>query len=187
MVNEGVREEAREAERQRIIDEEKARIAKVKALEVEKKRLATIEANRQAEAKRKANEVAKEAKQVASVPTQPSRSNNDNAGAGQAFTATFYTAYCSTGCTGVTATGLDVSNTVYTPEGLRVIAVDPAQIPLGSIVQVSLADGTVFNASAEDTGGRIQGRIVDVLVADTAEAQRLGRQGIRVHILRKGR
>lgn len=169
------RERLRQAERQRIKDEEAARIS-------EAERLAALEDEREAVRERKAKAV-----KLASNPTEPSRGNVEQLGAGQAFTATFYTAFCDTGCTGVTATGLDVSNTIYTPDGLRVVAVDPSQIPLGSIVQVSLADGTVFNAEAADTGGAIKGRIIDVLVADTNEAQRLGRQDIRIHIIREGR
>src|SRR5690606_1324618 len=45
------------------------------------------------------------------------------------FEATFYTAFCPTGCTGITATGIDVRNTIYY-EGKRIIAVDPKVIPL---------------------------------------------------------
>lgn len=175
--------EAERVEAERLVAIERERkAAEAKAAEAEAKRLVALEVEREAARERKAKAAA-----VANKPTEPSRSNSERTGAGQAFTATFYTAYCNTGCTGVTATGLDVSNTIYTPEGLRIVAVDPSQIPLGSLVQVTLADGAVFNASAADTGGAIKGRIVDVLVASKDEARRLGRQDIRVHILRKGR
>src|SRR5690554_6602432 len=56
------------------------------------------------------------------------------------FEATFYTAFCPTGCTGITATGIDVRNTIYN-EGKRIIAVDPNAIPIGSTVKVMLANG----------------------------------------------
>lgn len=97
--------------------------------------------------------------------------------------ATFYTAFCDTGCTGVTATGLDVSSTIHTPEGLRVIAVDPGVIPLGSTVRVTLANGDSFTAKASDTGGAIKGNRIDVLVSDEATAYKLGRQAATVEVI----
>lgn len=100
--------------------------------------------------------------------------------------ATFYTAFCPTGCNGITATGLDVRNTIYTPEGLRVIAVDPSVIPLGSRVRVTLANGDSFEAKAEDTGGDIKGARIDVLVKSRQEAYELGRQSAKVEIKSKG-
>ena len=99
--------------------------------------------------------------------------------------ATFYTAFCPTGCTGITATGVDVSNTIYY-EGKRIIAVDPNVIPLGSHVRVTLKDGTSFEALALDTGGAIKGNRIDVLVASRDEAYKLGRQSAKVEILRWG-
>lgn len=81
--------------------------------------------------------------------------------------ATAYTAFCDTGCIGVTATGLDVSSTIYTPDGYRVIAVDPSVIALGSIVKVTLDNGDSFEAKAEDTGGDIRGNRIDILVEST--------------------
>lgn len=101
--------------------------------------------------------------------------------------ATFYSAFCSTGCIGITATGYDVSQTIYSPEGYRVIAVDPSQIPLNSIVEVSLADGQSFKAKALDTGGSIKGARIDVLVENRDEAYRLGRQKASVKIIERGR
>ena len=98
------------------------------------------------------------------------------------FEATAYTADCE-GCTGITKTGVDVRNSTHY-EGKRVIAVDPAEIPLGSEVIVTLADGTSFEATAQDTGGAIKGRRIDVLVASRDEAYRLGRQTVKVEILK---
>ena len=100
---------------------------------------------------------------------------------------TFYTAFCPTGCVGRTATGLDVSNTIYTPEGLRVVAVDPNTIPLYSIVQVFMSDGTSFTAQAMDTGGDIKFNRLDILVSTRKEAYQLGRQQVTVKILREGK
>ncbi len=119
-------------------------------------------------------------------PTHNGDGNNDNVATGRnlgTFEATFYTAYCSTGCTGTTATGIDVSQTIY-HEGVRIIAVDPAVIPLGTRVKVTLADGSSFVATASDTGGDIKGRRIDVLVANKAEARRLGRQKAEVEVIK---
>ena len=107
----------------------------------------------------------------------------DAKGVGKTFEATFYTAFCPSGCTGVTATGVDVSNTIY-HEGKRIIAVDPNVIPLGSHVKVTLEDGTSFEATAQDTGGDIEGNRIDVLVSSRDEAYKLGRQSVKVEIIK---
>lgn len=65
------------------------------------------------------------------------------------------------------------------------IAVDPDVIPLHSIVEVE-RNGEVFEAKALDTGGAIQGRIIDILVTDTDTAWALGRQQVGVRVLRWG-
>lgn len=105
----------------------------------------------------------------------------DNKGLGE-FTATFYTASCA-GCSGITATGIDVRQSIYS-EGRRVIAVDPSVIKLGSIVRVTLENGESFEAVAGDTGGAIKGARIDVLVASKEEANRLGRQSAKVEVLK---
>lgn len=99
------------------------------------------------------------------------------------FEASAYVAFCDTGCTGVTATGMDVSNTIYY-NGMRVIAVDPSVIPLHSIVRVTYADGTSFVAVAGDTGGAIDGFRIDILVGSLSEALKFGRQNVTVKLLK---
>lgn len=99
--------------------------------------------------------------------------------------ATHYTSRCD-GCSGVTAAGIDVKDTIYT-NGLRIIAVDPKAISLGSIVRVEYADGTSFKAIAGDVGGAIKNRRIDVLVASESEAYRLGKQTVTVTILNNGK
>ncbi|WP_260984486.1 3D domain-containing protein [Paenibacillus xylanexedens] len=97
------------------------------------------------------------------------------------YEATAYTAFCAEGCTGFTYTELDVRNTV-THEGRRVVAVDKRVIPLHTPLKIRLADGTEIAAIAEDTGGAIKGRKLDVLVASEKEARQFGRQKVRVKI-----
>lgn len=99
------------------------------------------------------------------------------------FEATAYTALCDTGCTGVTATGYDVRNTSYSPNGYRVIAVDPSVIPLGALVMVKLSDGSTFKARAMDVGGAIKGNRIDLLVGSKSEAFSFGRQSVELRII----
>lgn len=102
------------------------------------------------------------------------------------FEATAYVADCD-GCSGVTKTGYDVRNTVYTPEGLRVIAVDPAVIPLGSTVEIRLADGRTFKAKAIDVGGAINNYEIDILVDSYDKAIQFGRQDVDLRILKEAK
>ncbi len=109
-------------------------------------------------------------------------STEEAAQVGATFEATYYTAFCPTGCTGVTATGIDVSNTIY-HEGKRIVAVDPSVIPLGSTVQVTTSDGNTFEATSQDTGGDIKGNRIDILVGSREEAYKLGRQDVTVEVI----
>ncbi|MCY7910979.1 3D domain-containing protein [Bacillus inaquosorum] len=100
----------------------------------------------------------------------------------QTFEASAYTADCPEGCSGITATGLDVTGTIY-HAGKRIIAVDPSVIALGSTVEIKQADGTTFEAVAQDTGGAIKGAKIDVLVATEADAVQFGRQSVKVRVI----
>lgn len=100
----------------------------------------------------------------------------------QTFEASAYTADCPEGCSGVTATGIDVTGTIY-HAGKRIIAVDPSVIALGSTVEIKQADGTTFEAVSLDTGGAIKGAKIDVLVADEADAVQFGRQSVQVRVI----
>lgn len=95
--------------------------------------------------------------------------------------ATYYTALCDTGCTGTTATGVDVSSSNM-HEGKRVIAVDPDVIPLNSTVEVT-SGGETFTAIAADTGGDVNGNRIDILVGSVDEANEKGRHSVGVKII----
>ena len=71
------------------------------------------------------------------------------------MTATAYTAHCN-GCSGITRTGINLRSN----PNLKVIAVDPNIIPLGSKVWV---EGYGY-AVAGDTGGAIKGMKIDLHV-----------------------
>lgn len=98
------------------------------------------------------------------------------------YEATHYSSYCDTGCTGITAIGYDVRNTIY-EQGYRVIAVDPRHIKLGSLVEVKTSYGS-FKALAGDTGGAIKGHKIDILVENDTVANRLGREKVQVRIIK---
>lgn len=91
---------------------------------------------------------------------------------------TAYTAFCDTGCIGITAQGTNVKNTVYHPSGHRIVAVDPSIIPLGTILEIN---GETY--IADDTGGDIKGSRLDLLVSTKSEALTFGRQNLQVKIL----
>lgn len=88
--------------------------------------------------------------------------------------STAYTPYCS-GCSGKTATGINLR----AHQGLKVIAVDPNVIPLGTKVHV---EGYGY-AIAADTGGAINGGKIDVLFYSKSEAINWGRRTVTVTIL----
>ena len=88
--------------------------------------------------------------------------------------ATAYTAYC-TGCSGITANGTDLRSN---PD-LKVIAVDPTVIPLGTRVFVE----GYGEAIAADTGGAIKGNKIDVFIPTQEAALNWGRQTVQVTIL----
>ncbi|WP_421384975.1 LysM peptidoglycan-binding domain-containing protein [Bacillus salacetis] len=88
--------------------------------------------------------------------------------------ATAYTANCA-GCSGVTRTGVDLN---ANPDA-KVIAVDPDVIPLGTRVYV---EGYGY-ATAQDTGGAIQGKKIDVFIPERQDALDWGVRSVKVTIL----
>ena len=72
----------------------------------------------------------------------------------------------------LSATGIDLS------KESNVVAVDPSVIPLGSLVKVS---GYGF-AIAGDTGGAIQGNIIDVHFDSVDQCRLWGRRQVTVEI-----
>ena len=95
---------------------------------------------------------------------------------------THYSPYCK-GCIGITKhLEYDVRKNIYY-QGMRVIAVDPRIIPLGSIVEMELPTGTI-RAVALDIGGAIKGSKIDLLVISEKEAWNLGvYRNVKVRII----
>ncbi len=117
--------------------------------------------------------------EVISIGTKVNQSKNKSTKApsgGQTKTmeATAYTAECY-GCSGVTATGIDLNKNRHK----KVIAVDPNVIPLGSRVWVS----GYGEAIAGDTGGDIKGNRIDLHFPNKSAAFDYGRRSVTVKIL----
>ena len=97
-------------------------------------------------------------------------------GSGKEFfvSSTAYTAHCN-GCSGHTATGINLKSN----PNVKVIAVDPSVIPLGTKVYV---EGYGY-AIAADTGSAINGYKIDVFFSSKSEAYRWGRKRVKIKVL----
>lgn len=98
--------------------------------------------------------------------------STDSAGSWMTFESTGYSMN-EPGLNHQTATGVDLR------QNPRVVAVDPSQIPLGSLVEV---EGMGVYLAA-DTGGAIKGRIIDVHFNSISEMNRWGRRNVRIRVL----
>lgn len=110
------------------------------------------------------------------VTASVSRSNAAAPAGGKEFyvTATAYTPYCN-GCSGISAAGVNLRSN---PD-LKLIAVDPSIIPLGTKVWV---EGYGY-AIAGDTGGAIKGNKIDILMQTKQQAYSWGRKKVRIKVL----
>lgn len=113
-------------------------------------------------------------KQTANTKVSTSQTAPQSAGKTLTVTATAYTPYCA-GCSGVTATGINVKAN----PNMKVIAVDPRVIPLGSKVWVE-GYGT---AIAGDTGGAIKGHKIDLLMPNNSQANSWGVRTVTIKVL----
>lgn len=104
----------------------------------------------------------------------PSRSNEPKGKKEFTVSATAYTASC-TGCSGITKTGINLKKN----PGMKVIAVDPSVIKLGTKVHV---EGYGY-AVAGDIGGAIKGNKIDVFIPTKDAAYKWGRKNVKITIL----
>lgn len=112
---------------------------------------------------------------TASKAKTPSRSTSGSVVREFTVSASAYTASCA-GCSGITRTGLNLKKN----PGLKVIAVDPRVIKLGTKVYV---EGYGY-AVAGDTGGAIKGNKIDVFIPTKSAALQWGRKNVKIKILR---
>ncbi|MDP7980089.1 G5 and 3D domain-containing protein [Bacillus multifaciens] len=88
--------------------------------------------------------------------------------------ATAYSPYCG-GCQGVSAGGYNYKEN----PNMKLIAVDPRIIPLGTKVWV---EGYGY-AVAGDTGGAIKGHRIDVLMPTESQVEAWGRKQVKIKVL----
>ncbi len=70
-----------------------------------------------------------------------------------------------------------------TPPQRGIVAADPAVLPLGSRIRVRGAGSYSGDYVVRDTGGKIQGRKIDIYIPKHAQAKRFGRRHVRVEVL----
>ncbi|MCM3612642.1 ubiquitin-like domain-containing protein [Planococcus sp. MERTA32b] len=114
------------------------------------------------------------AKTTKTAAPAPAQSSEPSSSREFYVSATAYTASCN-GCSGITATGINLKANPH----LKVIAVDPSVIPLGSKVWVE----GYGHAIAGDTGGAIKGNKIDIFMADRSAALAFGRKQVKIKIL----
>lgn len=124
--------------------------------------------------KEKQDKVVAVGTKVAAATQVVSRGSAPAGGKEMYVSATAYTAGCN-GCSGVTATGLNLKAN----PNAKVIAVDPRVIPLGTKVYV---EGYGY-AIASDTGSAVKGNKIDVFFANKSDAYRWGRKTVKIKIL----
>ena len=171
------KEEAEVTERVKVKEETKAEeIAKAKE-EAKAEEIAKAKEEAKAREIEKAKE---EAKAKEATKTQEvSKNNTQSAKRELTVVATAYTADPSeNGTYGgrvLTAMGHDLTEN----PNMRIIAVDPKVIPLGSKVWVE----GYGEAIAGDTGSAIKGNRIDVLMGSKSKAMNWGRQTVKVKVL----
>ncbi|WP_071396389.1 3D domain-containing protein [Bacillus tuaregi] len=138
------------------------------AIQAQLSKAQTSLANDQQEALTRTNNIAK---QTETTPVNNNVATNN--GKEMYVTATAYSHEGS--ATGLTATGINIRQN----PNMKLIAVDPAVIPLGSRVWVE----GYGEAIAGDTGGAIKGHKIDVLMPTNAECMVWGRKTVKVIIL----
>lgn len=113
---------------------------------------------------------------LVTLAEETTTNSSDNSASGEVFymNATAFSASCK-GCSGITATGLNLNAN----PNMKVIAVDPSVIPLGTKVWVE----GYGNAIAGDTGGSIKGNRIDVHMPSSADASRYGWKKVQVKVL----
>ena len=112
--------------------------------------------------------------EVASETEVVKEETTQNSGQQMTMKATAYTAECE-GCTGVTATGINLN----ADRNAKVIAVDPSVIPLGSRVYVE----GYGEAIAGDTGGAIKGNRIDLHMPTKEAAYQFGVRTVNITVL----
>src|SRR5690625_4354279 len=117
-----------------------------------------------------------QSEEKSSSESESNNGKNDRSNADEALsmTATAYTANCN-GCSGVTATGIDLNDN----PNMKVVAVDPGVIPLSSELWVE-GYGVAITG---DTVGGINGDGSDLHVTCNGEENDFGSQEVKVKVI----
>lgn len=169
---------AEEKERQRLAAIEAEKLAKEEAerlARAEAEEAARVEAEAEARRVAQAEKEKAETVHVSTTKQKPAQSTNKGGLIGT-FQSTAYAVGDGMTPSVTTANGTNVANTIYSPEGYRIIAVDTSVIPMNSIVEVHIPGWAPFLAKASDTGSAIKGNIIDLLVSTPSEARTYGRK-----------
>lgn len=167
-------ERKRVAAEQRKAAEEQRKAAKK---EKEQEKVEVASAPKQSEQK-KTNTTTTSSSQKSPAPSNENKENKENqenknqSGSWMSIQSTGYSTQ-EPGLSTHTATGIDLR---VNP---RVIAVDPSVIPLGSLVEIQGLGIYV----AGDTGGAINGRIIDIHFSTVSQAMSWGRRTVNVRII----
>ena len=83
--------------------------------------------------------------------------------------------------------------TAYTTPGItasgeqakrRLVAADPTVLPLGSEIRITGAGPYSGEYEVGDTGRKIKGRMLDIYIANDAEAKRFGKKRVSVEVIK---
>src|SRR5699024_9808658 len=146
--------------------------------EEERKRVAAEQRKAAEEQRKKKNKTTTSSSQKSPAPSNENKENKENqenknqSGSWMSIQSTGYSTQ-EPGLSTHTATGIDLR---VNP---RVIAVDPSVIPLGSLVEIQGLGIYV----AGDTGGAINGRIIDIHFSTVSQAMSWGRRTVNVRII----
>jgi len=173
-------------EYERLVEEERLRLEELERQRLErleKIRLAKIEEVKKLEQQRKLEEERKKKEQqqlqVSRGKSEPANNKDSN---WMTFNVSYYGNDC-TGCSGITASGINVKNTIYY-KGYQVIASDNSILPMGTLIEIETPYGNIRGIIA-DRGGAIKGYKLDVLVQSEAHSSKLGRHNSKVRIIGK--
>lgn len=180
-------EEEREIEKQRVLEQGRAEAARLAQERAEAEQV--LREQEEAEAARLAQEQAEaeaqEEAQLAQVEiSEPSVPAYSAPQSGFMIETTAYSINASVPYDGriLTATGYEVSSPYYSHPvygALRIVAVDPSFIPLGSILNIE----GIGLAIALDTGGVVHGNIVDIMFQSEEECIQYGRRTISASVV----
>jgi 3D (Asp-Asp-Asp) domain-containing protein len=70
------------------------------------------------------------------------------------------------------------------PANRRLVAADPDLLPLGTQIRVTNAGPYSGEYEVGDTGAKIQGRKLDIYIANHAQAKKFGKRRVKVKVLK---